>query len=1047
MSQRIGRANDRDPEDKPSVPLSRLRGGGTGQDLETAPVPNSSRFSMPQLPDAPLAKLASRKFAIPMVCALGLTIGVSVYWSNSINDRNSKALNKVETANAAAFIDDDMYAGVFGGDAAFTPSPFNPFNQEFSNTVPVPTQLVMSHNVPKIDGNVEGLITVSTSTRRKKKTSTMDQDLNNGVDFKYRFPAETPTTAPHFAQIKGEGSPTNILWKYPAETPTTAPHFKSQKELEARIKEGSPTNIIYRFPAGTPTTAPWKQKIEEASPTNIKFRVEEDNIPTFVSEGSETNIAFKFPQGTPTTAPWKEFISEGSEINLLERIENAPTTAPHGKLIKEFESSPVYLDFKVDTVDKKRPVELPLIENEDMEETEGSEINLFERRTMSPTDSPQEGSEINLGFNVPTDPIEETEGSPIDLAFSSPSITPDADGTPLSLSENVDDDPWPLGENVEGAPEVSYSLFPEDEKTVELGTPDAEVTYNDDESERPVENMIEEEVQYGVETNEESVETSESATSESSNQVTSETTSTTTEEKIIEISESNNESSVEIETSDSKTRVVELPTEELIQEEAAPTVTSDATTSTSTSDATTSTSTSDATTSTSTTDSTTSTSTSDSTTSTTQVAAPVREIVKVVEQKVIYVVQPDQVPNFNPQPGTTQQIQPQTTFIQQAPQVIQQQPIQQNPNPVVATQPIVVRQPVVHTGPVQVNQVQPQQAVQQPLVVQPVVVAPNIPIVSDHSETTIVQRDDGSHYTTGGNRIHYYMVGGKLIPHVKGEDGSLIQYDGEIHYQQPSTPCAPAGEIYEEDFRAPSGEDEAIYEIYYTNPLKTCGTVVEIGAGYGDSSKSYFFEKTLHWKSILIEANPHAFVDLSRDRPDSFQFNGAFCEGEKLTYMGDGKFKSDSETEIMSEVYSDTPSILEANFLNTEVPCISLQPIFQVNNINKVDIMYIATGGDALAVVNAMDWNVKTDIWVIELNGVHEDRDEAVRKTLRDNGYVKAEWDIQRWCNPQMMGHCMPNEVFLKKGYNPLPQDVNRRLMATERRRSLSNKSRSNSMD
>ena len=44
-------------------------------------------------------------------------------------------------------------------------------------------------------------------------------------------------------------------------------------------------------------------------------------------------------------------------------------------------------------------------------------------------------------------------------------------------------------------------------------------------------------------------------------------------------------------------------------------------------------------------------------------------------------------------------------------------------------------------------------------------------------------------------------------------------------------------------FLGRSNEDEALMEVYYTNPLKCGGTIVEIGTGDGLTySTSYYFE-------------------------------------------------------------------------------------------------------------------------------------------------------------------------------------------------------------
>ena len=248
--------------------------------------------------------------------------------------------------------------------------------------------------------------------------------------------------------------------------------------------------------------------------------------------------------------------------------------------------------------------------------------------------------------------------------------------------------------------------------------------------------------------------------------------------------------------------------------------------------------------------------------------------------------------------------------------------------------------------------------------------------------------------------------------------------------------CPPANMDAIEDYHAPSGEDEAIYEIYYSNPIKTCGNIVEIGAGDGvQLSKSLFFEQALNWNSLLIEANPNSYNALQHNRKKAKTVHGGFCSGKKLEFY-DGSYRGEEGLdEVISEKRGEAEFPSESSSI-ADVPCLNLIEVFKNQGISKIDIMYIAVSGDVLSVISKMDWNVKVDIWVIELDG-NEDRNDKARSILNDNDYVKAEWDIKRWCSNDMKGHCMPNEVFLAKGYNPLPKDVSRRLTEVQHRRRL----------
>jgi hypothetical protein len=222
------------------------------------------------------------------------------------------------------------------------------------------------------------------------------------------------------------------------------------------------------------------------------------------------------------------------------------------------------------------------------------------------------------------------------------------------------------------------------------------------------------------------------------------------------------------------------------------------------------------------------------------------------------------------------------------------------------------------------------------------------------------------------------------------------------------------------DFHSISNEDESIYEIFYTNPIKCCRVIVEVGAGDGNRfSFSHFFEQGLNWRSLLIEANPDVYQELKANRPNATTIYGAFCESDHLGYSN-GAFSSlGGSVEISSEAHSPPKAGTELK----EIPCLSMEAVFAENGITKVDVMVVRLQGDALAYIRAMDWTVRVDIWVILLHGATKaDRDELVRKVLKGNEYVQAEWDIKRWCSENET--CLNNEVFLRKGFNPLPCEI-----------------------
>jgi hypothetical protein len=221
-----------------------------------------------------------------------------------------------------------------------------------------------------------------------------------------------------------------------------------------------------------------------------------------------------------------------------------------------------------------------------------------------------------------------------------------------------------------------------------------------------------------------------------------------------------------------------------------------------------------------------------------------------------------------------------------------------------------------------------------------------------------------------------------------------------------------------------SNEDDAIYEIFYTNPLNCCGTIVEIGAGNGeDNSPSYFFEYGMNWTAILTEADPTSFDELTRLRTGDKAAlrHGAFCqEGSQIYFDQNTKlFQTETMSDYSSELMSTTAFPVDDS--TAKVDCIRLDTDILVG-LDHVNVMIIRVKGDPWAVIRTMDWEVTVDIWVILM----EDRPGMLHNTLRAalklHDYVPASWEIKLWC--ETPANCMQNEVWLRKSFSALPKPL-----------------------
>jgi hypothetical protein len=173
----------------------------------------------------------------------------------------------------------------------------------------------------------------------------------------------------------------------------------------------------------------------------------------------------------------------------------------------------------------------------------------------------------------------------------------------------------------------------------------------------------------------------------------------------------------------------------------------------------------------------------------------------------------------------------------------------------------------------------------------------------------------------------------------------------------------------------------------------------------------------MKWKAVLFEANPDVFNQLKSRRPQASTINAAFCNNteKQLTYS-QGSFFTSNPSDLSSVKATFGSSQVGA----TSVPCVSISTELTKLKIRHVDVMYISVAGNAYAILKSFDLTqISVSIWVLDLDPLN-DYYGPISLILKKHGYVKAEWDIKRWC-PPVFGKCMNNEVWLEARFNPLP--------------------------
>ena len=239
------------------------------------------------------------------------------------------------------------------------------------------------------------------------------------------------------------------------------------------------------------------------------------------------------------------------------------------------------------------------------------------------------------------------------------------------------------------------------------------------------------------------------------------------------------------------------------------------------------------------------------------------------------------------------------------------------------------------------------------------------------------------------------------MPHLN----TIISQSISQHHLTPP-PCTITPNI---PFKSQSDEDKAMFTQFYKSPPKCNGVFVEIGALDGlRYSNSYFFEKALNWKCLLVEANPENAAQLHKNRPNAWTIHSAMCQGDNVQFKGRG---------AVGGVIDDMPKQHMRNWIKSNdklvtVPCRKWSSLFTTYNITHIDIFVIDVEGAELSVLQVMDWSVTVDYFIIETSSNPEAQitTQKIKSLLSSKGYHETSWNLKAWCIPGK--DCTANTVF-----------------------------------
>jgi FkbM family methyltransferase len=196
-------------------------------------------------------------------------------------------------------------------------------------------------------------------------------------------------------------------------------------------------------------------------------------------------------------------------------------------------------------------------------------------------------------------------------------------------------------------------------------------------------------------------------------------------------------------------------------------------------------------------------------------------------------------------------------------------------------------------------------------------------------------------------------------------------------------------------FQGQSKEDRDLYNFFFCN--KTNGTFVELGALNGVIfSNTRFFERSMGWSGLLIEASPASAAALRENRANPK--NGILAEGVcpdgqgTMPFLVDGGSAMNGNPDTMNDVFKNQFHPVQ-NQKEIHVPCRSLSTqvgeFVRRAGVDHIDFFSLDVEGGELAVLQTYDFHVPVHCWVIEMDGTNPDKDEGVRQLLAQRGYVK----------------------------------------------------------
>mmetsp|Transcript_6267 Transcript_6267/g.18909 ORF Transcript_6267/g.18909 Transcript_6267/m.18909 type:complete len:411 (+) Transcript_6267:106-1338(+) len=225
--------------------------------------------------------------------------------------------------------------------------------------------------------------------------------------------------------------------------------------------------------------------------------------------------------------------------------------------------------------------------------------------------------------------------------------------------------------------------------------------------------------------------------------------------------------------------------------------------------------------------------------------------------------------------------------------------------------------------------------------------------------------------------------------------------------------------FYGQDGGGHNQPDKIVFETFFKDPPVVNGIFVEIGAQDGLSrTNTLFFEETLNWNGILVEAATPNFEKLkeaqSKRRKNSQIVHAAACPKEgTVRFIGDGG--TAGRVERLAPAFVEKWSRYWKTPWNEEyeVPCEPTSAILSRAGFHQVDFMSIDVEGSELDFLETIDFDIVMIRVLVFEGGMDAIRDAVARDLLKNKGFCHA-FDVstnQYWVKDPVLARRVCNNL------------------------------------